>query len=63
MFTFENFVEAMVFVNKVADASEELDHHPDIMISYNKVQISVYTHSEGGITKLDFALATAINSF
>jgi len=63
MFEFGNFVEAMAFVNKVADAAEEMDHHPDIYISYSKVQISVYTHSEGGLTELDFKLAKAVNAF
>ena len=61
-FNFADFKEAMVFVNKVADAAEDMDHHPDILITYNTVQISVYTHSEGGLTAKDFSLAKKINN-
>lgn len=62
VYKFDNFVQSMAFVNKVADAAEALDHHPDIYISYSTVQISVYTHSEGGITEKDFELAARANA-
>jgi 4a-hydroxytetrahydrobiopterin dehydratase len=56
-----NFKEALDFVNKVGDAAEMLNHHPDIFIhSWNKVQITISTHSEGGITEKDFILAHKI---
>lgn len=58
---FKDFKEAMAFVNKVADEAEEMDHHPDISISYNKVELELVTHSEGGLTDKDFALAQKIN--
>jgi 4a-hydroxytetrahydrobiopterin dehydratase len=57
-----DFKQAMVFVNKVADAAEAMDHHPDIKISYNKVKMSLSTHSEGGVTEKDFALAAQIDA-
>lgn len=58
---FNDFKEAMAFVNKVADEAEKMDHHPDIFISYNKVELSLVTHSEGGLTDKDFTLAQKIN--
>lgn len=61
VFKFKDFKEAMAFVNKVAEVAEAMDHHPDILISYHTVQISVFTHSEGGLTEKDFALAKKIN--
>jgi len=59
---FENFKSAMEFVNRVADEAEALDHHPDILIhDWNKVRLSVMTHSVGGLTEKDFKLAEKIN--
>ena len=48
------------FVNKVALLSEMADHHPDILIRWNKVSITLSTHSEGGITEKDVSLAGEI---
>jgi 4a-hydroxytetrahydrobiopterin dehydratase len=60
-FQFKDFVESLAFVNKVGAESEEMNHHPDIFIhSWNKVKITISTHSEGGITKKDFQLAEKI---
>jgi 4a-hydroxytetrahydrobiopterin dehydratase len=61
-FTFADFKAAMVFVNRVADAAETADHHPDIKIEYNKVKITLSTHSEGGVTEKDVTLAGQIDS-
>lgn len=58
---FNNFKEAMEFVNKVADEAEKMDHHPDMNISYDKVELTLTTHSEGGLTEKDFTLAKKIN--
>ena len=58
-FSFADFLAAMRFVNEVAVAAQAADHHPDIDIRYNKVRLGLVTHSEGGITALDFALAAA----
>jgi 4a-hydroxytetrahydrobiopterin dehydratase len=61
-YKFKDFKEAMLFVNAVARAAEAVDHHPDIEIKYNKVEISLSTHSEGGVTEKDFELAAQIDS-
>ena len=59
-FVFENFLEAISFVNKVVKIAEKLDHHPDISIYYNKVIIETWTHKVEGLTELDFDLAEKI---
>ena len=61
-FTAPSFLAAIDFVNAVAVIAEELDHHPDIDIRWNKVSFALSTHSAGGITSLDFELATAIDA-
>ena len=60
-FEFEDFVEAITFVNRVAEAAEDAEHHPDIDIRYNKVLCALSTHSEGGLTAKDFELAAQID--
>jgi 4a-hydroxytetrahydrobiopterin dehydratase len=61
LFQFKDFVEALEFVNKAGAEAEKMNHHPDIFIhSWNKVKITISTHSEGGITKKDFQLAEKI---
>jgi 4a-hydroxytetrahydrobiopterin dehydratase len=59
--TKKDFVEAMVFVNAVADLAEAANHHPDIAISWNKVTLHLTTHSAGGLTQADFDLAGQID--
>ena len=61
-FEFDDFTEAIDFVNNVAEIAEEQDHHPDIDIRYNKVKLSVYTHNKNGLTDLDFQLAERIDT-
>ena len=56
-FGFEDFAGAMSFVNSVAELAERLQHHPDIMIRYNKVTLTLTTHDAGGLSELDFTLA------
>lgn len=53
----DGFMAAMGFVNRVAEAAEQADHHPDIDIRWNTVMLRLATHSEGGITDKDTALA------
>jgi 4a-hydroxytetrahydrobiopterin dehydratase len=60
-FRFRNFSDAMQFVNKVARFAERANHHPDIMIRYDKVRLTLTTHDEGGLTEKDFKLAGQIN--
>lgn len=61
MFTFKDFKESMVFVNKVAVLAEEEGHHPDIKIIYSKVQLELFTHAAGGLSENDFIMASKIN--
>ena len=61
-FTFKNFRDAFVFMSEVAEVAETLDHHPDWCNSYNKVDISLSTHSAGHtVTDKDRELATEID--
>ena len=62
LFVFENFVDAMIFVNKVAEIAEEDSHHPDIRILYNRVTFTLSTHDAGGLTQKDFQMAHRIDS-
>ena len=55
--SFETFAEAIAFVNRVAEIAETSGHHPDIMVRYNKVTLTVTTHDAGGLTELDFTFA------
>jgi 4a-hydroxytetrahydrobiopterin dehydratase len=55
---FDDFAGAMKFVNAVADAAEEANHHPDILLhGWNNVRLSLTNHSEGGLTEPDFEMA------
>jgi 4a-hydroxytetrahydrobiopterin dehydratase len=60
-FTFEEFIQAIEFINKVAGIAETQNHHPEIKNNYTSVQIKMTTHDANGITKKDFALALAID--
>lgn len=61
---FADFKAAMAFVNRVAEAAEELNHHPNILIhNWNEVELSVTTHDTGGLSARDFALAEKIETF
>jgi 4a-hydroxytetrahydrobiopterin dehydratase len=56
--TFPDFATAMSFVNRVAEAAEEANHHPDILVhGWNKVRLSLTNHSAGGLTEPDFKMA------
>ncbi len=59
---FNDFSEAMDFVNGVAELAEDSEHHPDIDIRYNKVRLILSTHSKGGLTDSDFDLAEKIDT-
>jgi 4a-hydroxytetrahydrobiopterin dehydratase len=62
LLTFADFVDAMVFVNRVAEVAEELGHHPEIRIVYNRVNLALSTHDAGGLTQKDFQMAQRIES-
>ena len=62
-FKFKDFAEAMAFVNRVAEIAEQRNHHPDILVhGWNNVRLTLSTHSKGGLTELDFALAERIDT-
>ena len=56
-FRFENFREAVSFVNRLADLAEAENHHPDITISWNAVTVRFWTHTKRAITERDIELA------
>ena len=58
---FKNFNEAINFVNKVSEIAEKMNHHPDITVSYNIVEIKIFTHKVNSLTDKDFKLASAID--
>ena len=61
-FNFNNFVEAVAFVDKIVPLAEAMNHHPDVLIyAYKKVKITLFTHSEKKITKKDYILAKRID--
>jgi 4a-hydroxytetrahydrobiopterin dehydratase len=55
---FADFAQALAFVNRVGEAAEEANHHPDILLhGWNKVRLSLTNHSAGGLTEPDFEMA------
>jgi 4a-hydroxytetrahydrobiopterin dehydratase len=58
---FETFVDAIAFVNQLAEIAEQQDHHPDIRISYTSVGLTLTTHRVHGLTRNDFILAAKID--
>ena len=59
---FDDFAAAMAFVNAVAEAAEEANHHPDILVhGWNRVRLTLFTHSEGRITENDHRMAETID--
>ena len=59
---FDDFMEGIDFVNDVAEIAEEARHHPDIDIRHCKITVSLTTHDQGGITDLDFEMASRIDT-
>jgi 4a-hydroxytetrahydrobiopterin dehydratase len=59
---FTSFRRALEFVNQVAAAAEKHDHYPDIILSYRSVRLELSTHSDGGLTPIDFDFASEINA-
>jgi 4a-hydroxytetrahydrobiopterin dehydratase len=62
VYTFPGFTEAMAFVNRVAELAEQADHHPDILVEYSKVTLTLSSHDVGGLTARDLRLAEKIDS-
>ena len=61
-FEFENFLEAIAFINQIAPLAESADHHPELFNVYNRVEIVLTTHDTGGITQKDVDLALQIEA-
>jgi 4a-hydroxytetrahydrobiopterin dehydratase len=60
-FEFDDFSGSVDFVNRLTPVANEMNHHPDLAISWNKVTVTLSTHSEGGLTDNDFELAGKID--
>jgi 4a-hydroxytetrahydrobiopterin dehydratase len=60
-FELADFVGSIRFVEKLVEPAEEMGHHPDLTVSWNKVGVSITTHSAGGLTANDFELAKRID--
>ena len=61
VFTFQDFVSALAFVNKVGGVAEQEGHHPDLYLAWGKVEITIWTHKIDGLTESDFILAAKID--
>ncbi len=61
-FTFPDFKQALDFVNRVGALAEEQGHHPDIMLAWGKVEITLWTHKVNGLTESDFIMAAKIDA-
>jgi len=61
VYKFKNFKDALEFTDKVGALAESLNHHPQILLEWGKVEIQISTHSEGGLTDKDFELAGKID--
>lgn len=58
-FEFDSYLEGVDFARRCGEMAEEMNHHPDLLIQWRKVTVSVVTHSAGGLTDLDFQFAKA----
>jgi 4a-hydroxytetrahydrobiopterin dehydratase len=59
-FAFDDFVGSVMFVNRITGAAEAANHHPDLAITWDKVTVTLVTHSQGGVTDADLAMAAMI---
>lgn len=59
-FKFKNFAQALDFTNQVGALAEAQDHHPDILLSWGKARVTLWTHSVGGLSENDFILAAKV---
>jgi 4a-hydroxytetrahydrobiopterin dehydratase len=61
VYAFKSFAEGMAFANRVAKAADAADHHPDMLIQYGRVTLTLTSHDAGGLTERDFRLARQID--
>ncbi|GMU93529.1 MAG: hypothetical protein AMXMBFR4_25870 [Candidatus Hydrogenedentota bacterium] len=59
-YKFKNFVEALAFTNRVGEIAEEQNHHPDILTTWGKTKVSIWTHKIDGLTESDFVFAAKV---
>ena len=60
--TFKDFKEALLFINKIGEIAEKYNHHPELFNVYSNVKLRFNTHDEGGVTEKDIHIAREINS-
>lgn len=61
VFAFPNFVTALAFTNRVGDLAEDVNHHPDLHLSWGKVKVLIWTHKINGLTESDFIFAAKVD--
>jgi 4a-hydroxytetrahydrobiopterin dehydratase len=61
-YAFERYLDGVAFAARVAELAEAADHHPDILIGYRRVALTLISHDAGGLTERDFALAARIDA-
>ena len=61
VFRFPDFKKALEFVNRLGAVAEEQGHHPDILLAWGKVEVTIYTHKIDGLTESDFIMAAKID--
>lgn len=61
-YEFETYADGLVFAVSVGHAANAMNHHPDLLVGYQKVTVSTTSHDAGGLTRLDFELAEAVDS-
>ena len=61
IYKFPDFKSALAFTNRVGELAEEQGHHPDILLAWGKVEITIWTHAVNGLTESDFILAAKID--
>jgi 4a-hydroxytetrahydrobiopterin dehydratase len=61
LFKFSDFKQALFFVNRVGAIAEDEGHHPDLLLAWGKVEVTIYTHKIDGLTESDFILAAKID--
>jgi len=59
-FEFSRYLDGVAFAKKCGELAEEMNHHPDLLIQWRKVTVSITTHSAGGLTSLDFDYAERV---
>lgn len=62
IFKFKDHIDAMIFVARVTVLSQVLEHHPEMLFTFQKVKVTLTSHDIGGLSKLDFDLAKRIDS-